>query len=124
MASYGDSFTCLYVDDVRTSQETRVWASAACYEDGFTFLYVDDVRTSQETAYGPPRPVTEIGLLWYALQLYLLCDNGRFVRYQLCIVRHSHSSSQPRLHRGARDCLSHRKVQQPYHTAIKTGPSN
>jgi hypothetical protein len=24
-------------------------ASTACYRDGFTFLYVDDVRTSQET---------------------------------------------------------------------------
>jgi hypothetical protein len=26
----------------------RKHASAACYGDGFTFLYVDDVRTSQE----------------------------------------------------------------------------
>jgi hypothetical protein len=25
------------------------WASTACYRDSFTFLYVDDVRTSQET---------------------------------------------------------------------------
>jgi hypothetical protein len=37
-----------YVDDVRTSQETRLWASMAYYSDVFTFLYVDDVRTSQE----------------------------------------------------------------------------
>jgi hypothetical protein len=36
----------LYVDDVRTSQET--WASMVCYGESFTFLYVDDVRTSQE----------------------------------------------------------------------------
>jgi hypothetical protein len=47
LASYGDSFTFLYVDDVRTSQETQ--ASNECYEDSFTFLYVNDVRTSQET---------------------------------------------------------------------------
>jgi hypothetical protein len=46
---YGDSFTLLYVDDVRTSQETRIWASTPYYGDSFTLLYVDDVRTSQET---------------------------------------------------------------------------
>jgi hypothetical protein len=28
---YGDSFTIIYVEDVRTSQETRLWASMACY---------------------------------------------------------------------------------------------
>jgi hypothetical protein len=44
-----DGFNLSYVDDVRTSQETRLWASAFCYGDGFTFLYVDNVRTSQET---------------------------------------------------------------------------
>jgi hypothetical protein len=43
---YGDSFTFLYVDDVRTSQEAQ--ASIACNLDSLTFLYVDDVRTSQE----------------------------------------------------------------------------
>jgi hypothetical protein len=41
-----DSFTFLYGDDVRTSQEAH--ASTACYEESFTFLYVDDIRTSQE----------------------------------------------------------------------------
>jgi hypothetical protein len=49
MARYGDSFTLLYVDDVRTSQETHLWASVARYEDSFTIVYVDDARTSQET---------------------------------------------------------------------------
>jgi hypothetical protein len=39
----------LCIDDVRTSQETYLWASTAYYGDTFTFLYVDDVRTSQET---------------------------------------------------------------------------
>jgi hypothetical protein len=48
MASYEDSLTVLYVDDVRTSQVTRLWASTASYGDRFTVLYVDDVRTSQE----------------------------------------------------------------------------
>jgi hypothetical protein len=27
----------LYVDDVRTSQETHLWASKTCYGDIFTF---------------------------------------------------------------------------------------
>jgi hypothetical protein len=36
-ACYADSFTFLYVDDVRTSQETCLWASTACYGDRFTF---------------------------------------------------------------------------------------
>jgi hypothetical protein len=40
---------CIYVDDIRTSQVTRLLAPTACYRDSFTFLYVDDVRTSQET---------------------------------------------------------------------------
>jgi hypothetical protein len=30
--------TFLYVDDVRTSQETHPYASTACYGDTFTFL--------------------------------------------------------------------------------------
>jgi hypothetical protein len=47
--SYGDSFTFLYVDNVRTSQETCLWASTVCCGDGFTFLYICDVHTSQET---------------------------------------------------------------------------
>jgi hypothetical protein len=38
--------------DVRTSQETQIWASMACYRDSFTFLYVGDNRTSQETHMG------------------------------------------------------------------------
>jgi hypothetical protein len=34
--------------------------------ESFTFLYEDDVRTSQETkTYGPSRPVTGIALLLY-----------------------------------------------------------
>jgi hypothetical protein len=43
---YRDSFTLLYVDDVRTSLEAH--ASTACYGDSFTVLYIDDVRTSLE----------------------------------------------------------------------------
>jgi hypothetical protein len=31
-------FIFLYVDDVRTSQETYIWASTACYDELFTFL--------------------------------------------------------------------------------------
>jgi hypothetical protein len=43
---YGDSFTLLYVDDVRTSQEACI--TTVCYGDSFTLLYVYGVRTSQE----------------------------------------------------------------------------
>jgi hypothetical protein len=39
----------VFLDCVRTSQETYLWTSTACYGDSFTCLYVDDVRTSQET---------------------------------------------------------------------------
>jgi hypothetical protein len=49
MARYRDHFTFLYVDDVRTSQNTHLRASTACYRGIFTLLYVEDVRTSQET---------------------------------------------------------------------------
>jgi hypothetical protein len=48
MASYGCGITCLYVDDIRTSQEAHLQVSTACYGDGFICLYVEDVRTSQE----------------------------------------------------------------------------
>jgi hypothetical protein len=33
----GDSFTVLYVDDVRTTQETRLYVSRDCQRDSFTF---------------------------------------------------------------------------------------
>jgi hypothetical protein len=41
--------TPLYVDDVRTSQETYLLTSTASYKDSFTYLYVDGVRISQES---------------------------------------------------------------------------
>jgi hypothetical protein len=44
MACYRDSFTSLYVDDVRTSLEAH--AFAVCYGHSFSSLYVNDVRTS------------------------------------------------------------------------------
>jgi hypothetical protein len=36
----------LYVDIVRASLETHIWASTACYTDGFPFIHAYDVRTS------------------------------------------------------------------------------
>jgi hypothetical protein len=48
MACYGDSFTFLYVTDIRTRRETRLWASAACYKDNVALVYVGDVRIPQE----------------------------------------------------------------------------
>jgi hypothetical protein len=46
---YGDSFTFLYVDDARTSQETHLWSIKTSYGHNFTFLYLDYAHTSQET---------------------------------------------------------------------------
>jgi hypothetical protein len=36
-ARYANSFTFLYVDDVRTSQKTGVLTSRACYGNNFIF---------------------------------------------------------------------------------------
>jgi hypothetical protein len=45
---YGDSFTFLFVDDVRTSQETPTCHHGLLW--GYLhFLYADDIRTSQGT---------------------------------------------------------------------------
>jgi uncharacterized protein YcgI (DUF1989 family) len=48
-ACYGNSFTSLYMDDIRTSKETHLWASMDSYRESSTLLYVDDVRTSLKT---------------------------------------------------------------------------
>jgi hypothetical protein len=48
-ACYEDILTFLYVDDVRTSQETHLRDSTACDGDIVAILYVDNTRTSQET---------------------------------------------------------------------------
>jgi hypothetical protein len=79
---YGDSFTIVFVDDVRTSQET------SCYGDSFTSVYVDGVRTSQET-----QPVTEIALLFILLRVKLLAsdrgwcttDTDPTIGYEHCV---------------------------------------
>jgi hypothetical protein len=39
----------LYVDDIRTSQETNLRASTDSYRYSFSFLYVHYIRTSEET---------------------------------------------------------------------------
>jgi hypothetical protein len=101
-ACYGDSFAFLYVDHVRTSQETHLWAprsvteialpsymymmlvphkkhlwaSTACYGDSFTFLYVDHVRTSHETHKWAST------LLLYITKLYL--------HWTIAVVRYRH----------------------------------
>jgi hypothetical protein len=48
-ACYGDSFTLIYVGDIRTSQETHLWVRTACYGDSFTLIYVGNIHASQET---------------------------------------------------------------------------
>jgi hypothetical protein len=47
--SYGDSFNLLYLDDVRTSQDTQVRAYIACYGDTFTFLCVVSIQNKEKT---------------------------------------------------------------------------
>jgi hypothetical protein len=38
------SFTLIYVDDARTSQEIHLWTSTTCYGDSFFSSYVDNIR--------------------------------------------------------------------------------
>jgi hypothetical protein len=33
----GESYTSLYIEYVRTSQDTHLWSSTTYYEDNFTF---------------------------------------------------------------------------------------
>jgi hypothetical protein len=60
---YGDSYTFLYVHDVRTSQEKHLWASTVCCGDSYTFLYVHMSVPHRKHTYGPPRSVTGIAIL-------------------------------------------------------------
>jgi hypothetical protein len=39
-ACYGDSFTSLYVDNVRTSQGAHLWAFTVCCRDSFAYVYI------------------------------------------------------------------------------------
>jgi hypothetical protein len=68
----------LYVDYVRTSKETHLWASTACYWDSFTFSYVDDVCTSQEA---------QTSTAWYG-------DSFTFLYvYDVCTSQEAHAST-------------------------------
>jgi hypothetical protein len=59
-ACYGDSFTFVYIDYFRSSQETHLWVCSACYVDSFTFVYVDHDRTSQEAHIWTAQPATGV----------------------------------------------------------------
>jgi hypothetical protein len=65
MACYGDSFNFLYADDIRTSQETYIWASMACYGDRFNFYMQIIFVPHRKDTYRPLWPVTGIALLSY-----------------------------------------------------------
>jgi hypothetical protein len=41
-----------YMQTMFVPHRKHLWASTACYGHSFTLLYVDDVRTSQETPMG------------------------------------------------------------------------
>jgi hypothetical protein len=43
-ACYGDSFTFLYVDDIRPWQDTQVWESTACYGDSYPYTIAVDSK--------------------------------------------------------------------------------
>jgi hypothetical protein len=69
---YKDSFTFLYVNDVRASEERHVWPSSVCYGNICLFLYVDNVLTLQEThalayaaCYDDRFPFSTFTLLFY-----------------------------------------------------------
>jgi hypothetical protein len=47
----------LYVDDVRTSQETHLCSSTVCFGESFTF-YMQMFCPDRTHIYGPPRPVS------------------------------------------------------------------
>jgi hypothetical protein len=44
----------VFVDDVRTSQETHVRSSTACYVDSFTLHMQVIFRPHKKHTYGPP----------------------------------------------------------------------
>jgi hypothetical protein len=49
MAHKANSLTAVVYKMWDPRRLTSLWASIVCYRDYFNFLYVDDVRTSQET---------------------------------------------------------------------------
>jgi hypothetical protein len=62
----------LYADDVRTPQDTPLWASTASYKDSFIFYMQMMFVLHRKHAYGLPRPVTEIDLLFYMQMMFVL----------------------------------------------------
>jgi predicted RNA-binding Zn ribbon-like protein len=81
MACYGDSYTFLYVVNIRSSQETRLWASMACYGDSYTFLYVVSIRSSQETR------------LWVSMASY--GDSYTFYMWLVFVAHRKHAYGSP-----------------------------
>jgi hypothetical protein len=63
-ACYRDSFTFLYVDDVRTSQETHLWASRPDTGVALSFYMYMLFVPHRKHSFEPPRPVTGIALLF------------------------------------------------------------
>jgi hypothetical protein len=68
MVSYGGSFTFLYVDDVRTSQEAQI--STACYWDSCTFYM--QMMFIPHRKHRPSVPVTGLALLFYMYMMFVL----------------------------------------------------
>jgi hypothetical protein len=58
-----DSFSVLYVNDVRTSQETHVWASMSCYGIALSFYML--MMFVPHKNHKPPSSVTGTALLFY-----------------------------------------------------------
>jgi hypothetical protein len=60
-------FTFLYVDDIRTSQETQLRASSACHGESFIFGNQMIFVPHRKYTLGLPRPVTWTPLLFHLI---------------------------------------------------------
>jgi hypothetical protein len=66
---YGDSFTCLYLNDVHTSQETHIWTiTGIALHVHMQMMFVPHRRHT----YGTLLPVTGIALLVYMQLMFVL----------------------------------------------------
>jgi hypothetical protein len=65
-----------FVDDVLTSQETGLWVPTACYKDSRTVYTLMMFVPLRKSAYGSPRPVTEITLLFSFVDVLTSQETG------------------------------------------------
>jgi hypothetical protein len=61
-----DSFTFLYVDYVRTSQETRLYASRTCYGGKLYFFVLMIIIPDRKHGSRPLRPIKGIVVIYFS----------------------------------------------------------